>query len=63
MAKKHISNLDLGQNQLVNSVFEVGATPSGATAGQFYYNEDSNQPYYFDGVQWNLFDSNSQFNS
>jgi hypothetical protein len=50
---RFISDIDLGQNKLLNAVFDIiGVTPSSGTVGQFYYNSNSNLPYYYDGDEW-----------
>ena len=56
MAKKYISNLDLGQNQLISPVFDVRTLePIGGTSGQVYYNSTNNKPYYHNGTEWVLY--------
>jgi len=53
MAIKYLNNVDLSKNQLQNAVIQVLASdPSGAVAGQIYYNSTDNVLKYYNGTAW-----------
>jgi len=53
MAIKYLNNVDLSKNQLQNAVIQVLASdPSGAVAGQVYYNSTDNVLKYYNGTAW-----------
>lgn len=50
---KHLSNIDLSQNQLLNGVIHNSATePVGGIKGQVYFNTATNRLYVFNGTDW-----------
>lgn len=50
---KHLSNIDLNQNQLLNGVVQNLATaPSSPVKGQIYFNTSSNRLLVYNGVDW-----------
>ena len=53
MAIKYLNNVDLSKNQLQNAVIQVlPSDPSGAVAGQIYYNSTGNVLKYYNGTDW-----------
>ena len=50
---KHLSNIDLAQNQLLNGVVQNLATaPSTPVKGQIYFNTTDNRLYTYNGTEW-----------
>ena len=50
---KHLTNLDLNKNQLLNPSFQkLASHPSSPVVGQFYYNTTDDNAYYWDGSSW-----------
>lgn len=53
MATKVITNLDFGQNQLLNPVAQnLASAPSTPIVGQFYYNTATGKLYYYGASGW-----------
>lgn len=54
MAKKVLVSLDLGGNEIQNTLVHVLATaPTALAAGQVYYDTTENRVRWYDGSQWN----------
>lgn len=50
---KFLTNIDLVKNQLLNAAAQnLGANPSGAVVGQFYFNTIDNKLKIYDGSKW-----------
>lgn len=53
MSTKYLSNIDLGQNELLNAVIQpLGSNPSSPLAGQIYYNTGSGALEVYNGSTW-----------
>jgi hypothetical protein len=53
MARKFLTNLDLAQNQLLNSALQnLGAAPASPVAGQGYFDTTLHQPGWYSGSAW-----------
>jgi len=50
MARKYLTNIDMGQNQILNVVIQnLGSDPGSPVTGQFWYNTTANELKYYNG--------------